>query len=154
MDDAMKIVNSLMKIEERSTILRHGEEVVFEGINLAEVHCIDWIGMTSDANVTKVADKMSMTRGGISKITQKLLNKGLIESYQRPNNNKEIYYRLTQTGQHIYNVHKKCHSKAKQEKLALLSAYSEQEQTVILRFLNNVNQLLDSKMFEKISPGE
>jgi DNA-binding MarR family transcriptional regulator len=154
MEYAMKIINSLMKIEERSNIFRHGQEVVFDGINLAEVHCIDWIGMIDHANVTKVANEMGMTRGGISKISQKLLNKGLIESYQRPENNKEIYYRLTKDGQHVYNEHKKCHSKAKQEKLSLLSTYSDQEQVTILRFLSDINHMLDSKLSEEITKGE
>lgn len=154
MEHAMKIINSLMKIEERSNVFRHGQEIVFDGINLAEVHCIDWIGMIDHANVTKVANEMGMTRGGISKISQRLLNKGLIESYQRPGNNKEIYYRLTKDGQHVYNEHKKCHSKAKQEKLSLLSAYSDKEQVTILRFLNDINHMLDSKMSEEIAKGE
>ncbi|MBU2701360.1 DNA-binding MarR family transcriptional regulator [Sporomusaceae bacterium BoRhaA] len=151
---AMQIINSLMKIQERSNVLWHGQEIVFDGLNLAEVHCIDWIGMIDHANVTKVANEMGMTRGGISKISQKLLNKGLIESYQRPENNKEIYYRLTNDGQHVYNEHKKCHSKAKQEKLSILSAYSDKEQVTILRFLNDINHMLDSKMSEEISKGE
>lgn len=150
MEYAMEIINSLMKIQERSNVFRHGQENVFDGINLAEVHCIDWIGRIDHANVTKVANEMGMTRGGISKISQKLLKKGLIESYQRPENNKEIYYRLTKNGQHVYHEHKKCHSKAKQEKLVLLSTYSDKEQVTILRFLNDINHMLDSKMFEEI----
>ena len=35
-----------------------------------------------------------MTRGAISKITKKLIKKGIIESYQKPDNKKEIYFRL------------------------------------------------------------
>lgn len=154
MNYATGIINALIKIQERSDIFRHGREDIFEGINLAEVHCIDWIGMIDHANVTKVANEIGMTRGAISKINKKLLGKGLIESYQRPQNNKEIYYRLTKDGENIYNEHKNCHNKAKQEKLSILESYSDKEQAIILRFLNDINHLLDYKLSDGISKEE
>lgn len=149
MDRATDIINALIKIQERSDQFRHGREDIFKGLHLAEVHCIDWIGMVDDANVTKIARQMSLTRGAISKISKKLLAKGLIERYQRPENNKEIYFRLTAEGEDVYNEHKKCHSQAKQEKLCLLATYSGEEQAVILSFLSNINMLIDSKLAEE-----
>jgi DNA-binding MarR family transcriptional regulator len=154
MNNATGIINALIKIQERSDIFRHGREDIFDGINLAEVHCLDWIGTLDHANVTKIANEMGMTRGAISKINKKLLGKGLIESYQRPENNKEIYYQLTKDGQYVYDEHKKCHKKAKQEKLSLLELYSEKEQAIILRFLNDINYLLDNKLSDEISKEE
>ena len=44
MDPALQIINSLIKIQERADVFRHGQEGLFDGINLAEVHCIDRIG--------------------------------------------------------------------------------------------------------------
>lgn len=143
MNHALDIIKSIVKIQERSDTFRHGREEIFDGISLAEVHTIDWIGTLSQANVTKVANKMGMTRGAISKINRKLLNKALIQSYQLPENNKEIYYRLTERGQQVYNEHLTCHNKAKQDKLSVLEGYNDQEQLIILRFLNDINLLLD-----------
>lgn len=48
-----------------------------------------------------------MTRGAISKLTKKLIKKGLIVSYQKPDNKKEIYFRLTEQGKVINKVHEK-----------------------------------------------
>lgn len=135
----MQIVNSFMKAQEN--IFPRDWDVTFENINLAEAHCIDRIGTIEYPNVTKIANEMEMTRGGISKICKRLLKKELIESFQRPDNNKEIYYRLTESGRHIYNEHKKLHSQAKQEKLSMINSYSEYEQSIILRFLNDINRL-------------
>lgn len=151
MNCAAKIVHSLTRIQERSDVFRHGREAIFDGINLAEVHCIDRIGTIDHANVTKVAGEMGMTRGAISKISKKLLNKGFIESYQRPDNNKEIYYHLTESGWKVYEEHKKCHNQAQQEKLSLLETYSEYEQSIILHFLNDINHINDNKMTDDIS---
>ena len=151
MNYATQIINSLTKIQERSDVFRHGREAIFDSINLTEVHCIDWIGTIAHANVTKIANEMGMTRGAISKISKKLLNKDFIESYQRQDNNKEIYYRLTESGQRVYDEHKKRHNQAKQEKLSLLEIYSEYEQSIILRFLNDINHLHDNIMADEIS---
>ena len=150
MDNAIKIISSLTRIQERSTIFEHHREDILAGINLAEAHCIDKIGSMDYANVTKVAAEMSMTRGAISKISKKLLNKKLIDSYQKPENNKEIYFCLTEQGQQVYIEHKKCHTQSMQEKLALLSTYSEFEQSIILRFLSDINQKYDKKLSEEI----
>jgi len=149
-DNASKVIKSLTRIQERSSIFEHHREEIFAGINLAEVHCIDKIGSTNFANVTKIAAEMGMTRGAISKISRKLLNKELIDTYQKPENNKEIYFCLTQQGQKVYDEHKKCHNQALEEKLAILSTYSEYEQSIILRFLNDINQKYDRKIDEEV----
>ena len=145
MDRKLDILDVLTKIAERSALWRHGDSVVLDGLNLAEVHCIDQIGITDHANVTKIADAMRLTRGAVSKITKKLLCKGLIESYQRPGNNKEIYFRLTAGGRQMFEEHKICHSKARQDKLAVLAGYNDKEQAVILRFLQDVFRLNDDE---------
>ena len=138
MDRKLDIIDVLTKIAEHSALLRHGDSVVLDGLNLAEVHCIDRIGVADHANVTKIADAMRLTRGAISKITKKLLCKGLIESYQRPGNNKEIYFRLTAGGRQIFEEHRVCHVKARQDKLAVLAGYNDEEQAVILKFLRDI----------------
>ncbi len=140
---AIQIVKSLTRIQERSDLLEQHRDKIFAGIYLAEAHCIDKIGSIEDANVTKVAAEMRMTRGAISKICKKLLCKKFIVSYQKPENNKEVYFYLTEQGKEIYVAHKKCHNQAMQEKLSLLSAYSEAEQSIILRFLDEINQMYD-----------
>ncbi len=149
-DNAMQIIRSLTRIQERSDILEHHQEEIFAGISLAEAHCIDKIGSIDYANVTKVAAEMGMTRGAISKISKKLLNKNLIESYQKPENNKEIYFCLTEQGKKVYIEHKKCHKQANEEKLLILSKYSETEQLIILRFLSDMNRRYDKKINEEV----
>ncbi len=145
MDRMLEIVDVLTKIAERSALLRHGDSVVLDGLNLAEVHCIDQIGAADPANVTRIADAMRLTRGAISKITKKLLCKGLIESYQRPGNNKEIYFQLTAGGRQIFEEHRICHVKSRQDKLAILTGYKDEEQAVILKFLQDILRLNDGK---------
>lgn len=147
MNQAIQILDLLIKIQESSDIFPHEWEATFDGINLLEVHCIDRIGTIEYANVTKIANEMELTRGSISKICKRMLSKGLIESYQRSDNHKEIYYRLTEIGRRVYNAHKKCHSQARQEELFLLNTFSEYEQSIIFRFLSGINHLHNAPAF-------
>ncbi|MGQ0421321.1 MarR family transcriptional regulator, partial [Bacillus sp. HC-Mk] len=53
-----------------------------KGFKSSEVHCIEYIENNADSNVTQLAEAFYVTRGAISRMTKKLIQKGLIESYQ------------------------------------------------------------------------
>ena len=141
----LEIIQALIKIREQVEEKRYAEGLISGGIGLAEVHCIDWIGQIESPNVTKVAQKMGVTRGGVSKISKKLQQKNLIESYQRAENNKEIYFRLTELGRLVFEEHEAHHLKSQQEKMNLLATYNENEQRIILRFLNEINKKYEER---------
>jgi len=145
-DIAPDIVDALTRIQERSIILRHAQGEVPEGLNLAETHCIHWIGALPGANVTRIAAQMGMTRGAISKIAKRLLAKGLAESRRMPGNNKELHFRLTDSGARVFDEHAKCHAAARDEKLALLAGFTPDEQRAVLRFLSAVGARQQAQM--------
>ena len=86
-------------------------EAEFSNISLSEIETIEFIAKTPYPNVTKLAHHLYMTRGAASKIAKKLLKKNLVESYQIPQNKKEIYFRLTKEGQEINDRHESLHQK-------------------------------------------
>lgn len=152
MSKAPLIVDELTRITERADIFRHARDEFFQGISLAEMHCMHWIGLTDQPNVTKIAERMRMTRGAISKIVKKLIGKELVESYQVLENKKEIYFRLTATGRRLFDEHLKCHTQARCEKLALLQEFTAAEQDCILRFLSAINVQIDAKVADACAP--
>ncbi|ADY55255.1 regulatory protein MarR [Syntrophobotulus glycolicus DSM 8271] len=145
MNQKLRILDTLIKIQEHSDVFEPKLAGLLDEISLAEVHCIDWIGRLDHPNVTKISEKMGLTRGAISKISKKLLSKGLIETYQEPDNHKEIYFRLTESGRSVYGEHKKLHNEVREEWLSFLEHYSEDEQAVLFRFLTEIGDLLDRK---------
>ena len=149
MDQPHRIVAELIKIAEHADAFRHGSEDFYGPLNLTEVHCIHWIGILDHANVTKVSNELGMTRGAISKICKKLLQKQLIESYQEPENNKNIYFRVADGGKDIFEAHKVTHNQKFGEKINIVKKYDADEQAVILRFLMDINGLVESSL-EKI----
>lgn len=117
-----------------------------KGYKPSEVHCIEYIGKNSDSNVTKLAESFYMTRSAMSKIAKKLMEKGFIESYQKADNKKEIYFRLTGQGQKIYKEHEKLHKEFQERDKAVYEELSEEQFDSMLRFVERYNRHLDEEM--------
>ena len=118
----------------------------FKDYKSSEVHCIEYIGRNVDSNVTKLAESFYMTRGAISKMTKKLIKKDVIESYQKPDNKKEIYFRLTKQGQVIYEVHDQLHKEFQQRDKAVFDQVTEEQFDNILSFVEKYSRHLDAEI--------
>lgn len=114
--------------------------------NPSEIHCIAYIGEDKDSNVTKLAESFDMTRGAISKLTKKLIKKGLIESYQKPENKKEVYFRLTEQGNAIYSIHEDIHRQFKDRDQPFFEQVAEEQLDAILDFAEKYNRHLDTEI--------
>lgn len=114
-----------------------------KGYKSSEVHCVEYIGKNADSNVTKLAESFYMTKGAISKLTKKLIEKGLIESYQKPDNKKEIYFRLTGQGEVIFNIHEELHKEFQERDKAVFEQVTEEQFQSMLSFVENYNRHLD-----------
>ena len=117
-----------------------------KGYKSSEVHCIEYIGRNVGSNVTKLAESFYMTRGAISKMTKKLIKKGIIQSYQKPDNKKEIYFRLTEQGQVIYKVHEELHKEFQERDKAVLEQVTEEQFDSMLRFVEKYRRHLDAEI--------
>lgn len=142
----LKEIASMLQRQEMLTKLT--ENVCLEEYSYSETHCIDYIGKTELPNVTKIADNMQMTRGAISKMTKKLLAKGLIEKYSLESNKKEVYFRLTESGMELYKEHEKRHKLWEQRDSKFLERYSAEEMQIITRFMKEFNLYLEEKIEE------
>lgn len=112
----------------------------------SEIHCIDYIGNHSEPNVTQLADAFYMTRGAISKLTKKLITKGLIESYQKTGNRKEIYFCLTEKGHDIFKIHEELHHGFDVRDKFVFEQISQAELDGILHFAEIYNRHLDDEL--------
>lgn len=120
-----------------------------DGYNPSEIHCIESIGKNADSNVTILADSLYMTRSAISKLTKKLIKKGLIESYQKPENRKEIYFRLTEKGEAIDKIHEELHTEYQERDKAVFDQMTKEQFDAIISFAETYNKHLD-KVIEKM----
>ncbi|MFL0250955.1 MarR family transcriptional regulator [Clostridium neuense] len=117
-----------------------------KGFKSSEVHYIECIGKNADSNVTKLAESLYMTRGAISKMTKKLIKKGVIESYQKPDNKKEIYFRLTEQGKKIYKIHEDLHKEFQERDKVVFEQVTEEQFESMLSFFKNYIKHLDTEI--------
>ncbi|MDA8229645.1 MAG: MarR family transcriptional regulator [Desulfitobacterium hafniense] len=116
------------------------------GYKSSEVHCIEYIGRNVDSNGTKLVESFYMTSGAISKITKKLIKKGIIESYQKPDNKKEIYFRLTPQGKAIYKIHEELHKEFQERDKAVFEQVTEEQFDSMLSFVEKYSRHLDAEI--------
>lgn len=117
-----------------------------KGFKSSEVHCIEYIENNADSNVTQLAEAFYVTRGAISRMTKKLINKGLIESYQKSENKKEIYFKLTEQGKEIYKIHEELHNEFRQRDKAVFEQVTEAEFDSIINFVEKYSRHLDAEI--------
>jgi DNA-binding MarR family transcriptional regulator len=129
------------RVSERHHVIKEMEAKKYRFMSentFLEVHCIDFIEKNLDPNVTKLANALRVTRGAISKTTKKLLKDGAIEKYQKPENKKEIYFKLTAIGRRIFAEHEKMHQTRIEQDRLFFQNLSEEEKDQLIRSLNKI----------------
>ncbi|KAL1110065.1 hypothetical protein AAG570_014045 [Ranatra chinensis] len=114
-------------------------------LSLTECHVVACIGKYGGANGTMLSKELNITKGGISKAANKLMEKSIIVAEKLPNNKKEIHYKLSPLGELVYEAHEHMHKKANEQFLNMLSKYSDTELIAINGFLKDVYGSFDSK---------
>lgn len=117
-----------------------------KGYKPSEIHCVEYIGSNADSNVTKLAESFYVTRGAISKLTKKLIEKDLIESYQKLDNKKEIYFRLTKQGEDIYKMHEELHKEFSKRDECVFEQLTEEQFVSMIRFTQTYSRHLDEEI--------
>lgn len=149
MEQVQKLLSLFAEhLEKQDLLSRLTEAEILHGYGYSEIHCIAAIGELSRPNVTRIAERMKMTRGAVSKITRRLTAHGLSESYSLPENKKEVYFRLTPEGQSLYQEHKCRHSLWEQRDAAFFSRYTKAELEGIEAFMTSFNNYLETKIQE------
>lgn len=75
----------------------------------AELHTLSAICNHELVNVTELAQIMGITKGAITQVVNKLIQKGLIEKFNMPGNKKEVYFRVTESGENVNKAHYQYH---------------------------------------------
>jgi len=111
-----------------------------------EAHCIEYIGKSADCNVTKLAESFHVTRGAISRMAKKLIKKGILESYQKPDNKKEIYFRLTEQGKEINKIHEEMHKEFHKRDKVIFEQMTNEQFDSMISFAEKYNRHLHAEI--------
>ncbi|PRT10173.1 MarR family transcriptional regulator [Bacillus thuringiensis] len=147
MNKEEQVMNGFRKLYNKLVWLNKDKmEEGLKGFKSSEVHCIEYIENNVDSNVTQLAEAFYVTRGAISRMTKKLIQKGLIESYQKSENKKEIYFRLTEEGKEIYKIHEDLHKEFQERDKAVFEQVTEEEFDSIISFVEKYSRHLDAEI--------
>ena len=111
-------------------------------LNLTELRCIEYVGSHTNVNSTRLAEIFYMTTGATSKLTKKLLAKGLLQRYQRPDNRKEIYFRLTEAGNQLFATLSDLRQKIRERDAPIFERMTDEECNAILGFVRRYDDHL------------
>ena len=115
----------------------------------AEAHLVTVIHNHPEANAHQLARILGFTKGNVSLRTAKLCEKGLIERFNKGNNRKEIFYRLTPGGQALFDAHARFHAEQHREIYRKFQSFPQREKDFICGFLKEFADYLEDFYFRE-----
>lgn len=150
MDSRLKLISEMVDLTNEITWRNKPKlEQVLKGYSLNEIDLIEKVASIPNPNVTKLANASYMTRGAISKLTKKMITNGLLESYQKPENKKERYFRLTAESQCINQMHQELHEEFLKENEVVFQQMTKEEFDTVFRFIGRFRENLKRTKLEK-----
>ena len=67
----------------------------------------------------------------------------LILRYNRPGNNRDVYYKLTEQGKRVFDCHYAYHEARSARIYSIFRSYTPEEQELVLRFLHDYGEYLN-----------
>ncbi len=89
-----------------------------------------------------LAKKLNVSQAAITKAVKPLLSQGMLETYRDENDARVLYYRLTEIGKPIALEHQHHHQHTLHTYVDVLSKFTKNEQGVISRFLDLLEEEL------------
>lgn len=77
----------------------------------SEINTLEIIGKYPGINMTRLAEKRGVTKGAVSQIVTKLVQKELVSKNQAPDSHKELALQLTAPGLIAFENHEKFHAR-------------------------------------------
>lgn len=122
------------------------KDVHFDGlpvINTSALHLLETIAAHPKSNTTEIAELIGVTKGAVSQQTKKLEAKGLIQRYNIENNDKEVFFSLTDDGSKLYEAHAVMHQELYDNLQRLTDGLSTQDIEKIHNYLRSIKSYMD-----------
>ncbi len=110
----------------------------------AEVHMIEIIGSYEKITTTKLANTLGITKGAVSQITHKLLEKNLIVKIPSTERNNEVLISLTEKGRIVYSYHQNMHKNMIERIDSVLCDLSEEGKRAFVQIIQVIDESLDN----------
>ncbi|MGN7409269.1 MarR family transcriptional regulator [Sporosarcina sp. SAFN-010] len=127
--------------EEKQWLMQNSQNIVvtesMKEMTVLMFHVLEAIGRLEPVNGITISKQFGISRGSVSKITRKLVEKEIIFVEYLPDNKKEILFRTTPLGKEIRLLHQELHHQIDSEINRFLHRYTEDELGTILNVLHD-----------------
>lgn len=104
----------------------------------SEINLIEAISHNPNSNLSKLSEILKITKGAITQLNSKLLQKKLVEQYTLRRNKKEKYFRLTKEGISVKEKHQEYHKESNSRLCNYMRSLSEEESRTIFTFMDTL----------------
>ena len=104
----------------------------------AEILFLDTIARYPGENVSALSVRLGITKGAITQMVDKLLQKGLIQVEKREDNKKEKFFILTNMGNTSLQGHQELHQQSNESLCSFIGTLKPNEVDAVFRFLEHL----------------
>ncbi len=108
-----------------------------------EIHTIAIIGDDEGISVTQLSEARGVTKGAVSQMIYKLVDKGLVEKRISPSSDAELNLHLTEKGKEAFHEHRKKHEAMEMRFAEIMNDIPEEMQQYMTEFLKSFEKELD-----------
>jgi len=100
------------------------------------LHVLENISQNNSINCKTISENISVLKGTVSKIVNKLVNYKLITYSYLPNNKKEKLYTATELGRELASLHEQMHKEYQKKLMCYLASFSEEDFQTAYKLIN------------------
>ena len=136
-----RFLNSILLLSENQHEILVGSCTSGVSLNNTQEHILMLVADEALTN-SVLAKKLNVSQAAITKAVKPLLSQGMLETYRDENDARVLYYRLTEIGKPIALEHQHHHQHTLHTYEDVLSKFTKNEQGVISRFLDLLEEEL------------
>lgn len=144
LEQFMRTTHKYIRFEEQKRY--YGTDIL---ITVAEIHTIDAIGKNGSINLINLSKIMGVTKGSVSQMIYKLVDKGLVNKSVSPNSDREIVITLTEKGQQAFEGHKQMHIDSALKMNSIVESMPQEVLAASLKYLVSFEERLDELLVEE-----
>lgn len=138
-EDTYRLINKYN--QKTKTAKQYGTE---DMLYSAEVHMVEIIGSYEAITTTNLAKTLGITKGAVSQVAHKLLEKNLIVKSPSAEKNNEVLISLTNKGRIVYSYHQSMHKKMLEKIDSILCDLSDEGKMALEQIINVIDESLDN----------
>ena len=134
-DNTKKVHEHLLKNTEMTL-----DEVISD-VSVTDLDILNLIAAHSEIRIKELVESVYFPQGTVSKIVNRLVKKRLVRKYHHADNKKDVYLKLTESGQTLAILHVQYHKKENQKLNKIGARFSNKELARFAEMLKEINEL-------------